>query len=483
MWSRPPETKPEAGGPGEVAKWWPDAWKPDEGLVGAPADARGVAVLEGIKPFKAQELARKLSSKTKKTPDEDRALAAAQAEIAGYVVALSRARVIVVHHDIVYAWVDVLRDWSPATLIIDELHAYQGYKSRRTDAVVSIAQVTRRRMGLTGTPMTSRPRDLHSVMNVLCPGRFGYFFAGDRQGVFARLFCGAFQETVGKGQHAKTVWNFDGASNLDEPDGKTAVTVEETLHHRLSYCMLRRVKSQVDDQLPPKTRQIVDVTIPSRHDVAPSMKMLEVGTGRELRRCLDLAADGKLKPVIDLVKAHLEEGEKVICFCYRRMFAEAVAAATGGLVIHGGIPQAKRDRRIAELRTQSGPGVICATIDTTSTGIDLSFASAAVVGELTWEPHELAQMEERLYKFGAGAGGTKSLIQYVIARGTGDELILRGVVSKLDLFERAIGPTGDRMKEDLGEKRQEDALAALTQTLLAMDQEVEKTGKRKRVRA
>ena len=475
VWARHPKTPPEAGGPGEIAKWWPDAWKPDSGgddTGSQGGDLDGVCVLESVKPFKAQETARKLGAKSKRTEDESRTFLTARAEIVMRASQLRHAKVIVCHYDILYAWVDVLREWGIATFIIDEVHAVSGWKSRRAAAVAEIAGISRRRIGLSGTPLTNRPRDLHNVLNILAPNRFGYFFAGERQGTFARLYCAAHQQTVGNGVNAKVVWNFDGNSNLDVPDGKAALTVQETLHARLQYMMLRRVKSQVDDQLPDKTRQIVDVAIPARHIVAPSMQMLTGGTpGKEMRRCLDLAADGKLKHVIELVRSHVEEGEKVLCFCYRRRFAEAVADAVGGSFVHGGVPQSKRDERIAKLRAQKGPGVLCATIDTTSTGIDLSFASVAVVAELTWEPHELAQMEERLYRFGAGEGKRKNIVQYVIARGTGDELILRGVVSKLDQFERAIGPTGDRMKEDLGAKRQEDALAALRKTLLTMADE------------
>ena len=250
--------------------------------------------------------------------------------------------------------------------------------------------------------------------------------------------------------------------------------------------MLRRLKKDVDPQLPSKTRQVVDVSIPARNVIAITQPMLGKGGG-ELRRCLDLAADGKLKSVVDLAASHLLEGEKVICFCYRRLFAERVADElisgpryasvrsigddedSRALVefVHGGLTQKERDKRIHRLRTHDGPGVLACTIDTTSTGIDLSFASVAVVGELTWEPHELAQLEERLYRFG---DDSKALIQYVIARGTGDELILRGVINKLDTFERVIGATGDAMKEELTRKK-EDGMRRLYAALAEMQKE------------
>ena len=361
--------------------------------------------------------------------------------------------------------------YSVQGLLAHNCHVLAGWQSRRSDALKELSEAAIRRIGLTGTLVTNKPRNLHNVLEVLAPNRFGYFFTGARPGCFAKVFCGSFQKTIGSGPEAKVVWDHSGRSNLDEPDGKAALTKEETLQARLKFLMLRRLKKDVDPQLPQKVRQIVDVSIPARHVIRVTAGMLAPGGG-ELRRCLDLAADGKLKSVVALVEGHVAEDEKVICFCYRRLFAERVAedvendCASNVLVrfVHGGLARKERDKRIHELREHKGPGVLACTIDTTSTGIDLSFSGVAVVGELSVEPHELAQLEERLYKYGVDA---KALIQYVIARGTGDELILRAVIDKLDTFERVIGETGDKMKEELSRKK-EDSMARLYAAMAEM---------------
>lgn len=485
VWGRP-ATAPE--GPGEIAKWWPEAWRGTGDLTGVALQKDlegvdwdpkrpGVVCLSTVKPFKAQTLIREVKDEADLSKDEKAELAKARAEIAAFAKKLEHAQVIICHYDIVYAWVDVLELWGVQTLILDEVHVCAGWQSRRSDALKELSTFASRRIGLSGTPVTNLPRNLHNVLDILAENRFGYFFTGERPGCFSRLFCGSFQKTIGIGQDQKVVWDHSGKSNLDKPDGKVAITKEETLHARLKYLMLRRLKKDVDPEIPQKVRQIVDVSIPARQIVHVTEHMLSAGSG-ELRRCLDLAADGKLRSVVDLVAAHVLEGEKIICFCYRRRFAESVAdelmtapryataRATDLKVefVHGGLTQKERDKRIHALRKHKGPGVLACTIDTTSTGIDLSFASVAVVGELTWEPHELVQLEERLYEFGKK---NKSLIQYVIARGTGDELILRAIISKLDSFEKLIGETGDQMKEELTTKK-EDPLKRLYKALAAM---------------
>lgn len=427
VWARRPDA-PE--GPGEIAKWWPDAWRVDPGVV----------VVEGVK----------------KTHPID-----------------TGAMVVVCHYDIAYAWKENLVLWGFKTLICDEVHLLMGYSSRRTKTVRSLAEFAARRIYLSGTPMTSRPRDLHPVLDTLCPGRFG-FFASETQDdpvkpvpTFSKLFCNAHKIIVGSGPEAKEVWDFKGASNLDTPDGRNVLTREETLSARLKYLMLRRVKSEVDNQLPPKDRQIVDVAVGAKAQIGVTGGLL-AQKGAGLRRALDLAADGKLKQVVKLLEGHILDGEKVIAFCYRRQFAEILATQlnkklenveTARVVwTHGGLTPKERDKRIHSVRTWEGSGALVSTIDTTSTGIDLSFCGVAVFCELTWEPHELIQAEERTYQFGKD---TKSFIQYVIARGTGDDLILRGIIQKLDDFEKAIGPVGDRMKEDLSARKGPSGLERL----------------------
>ena len=449
VWARSPDDPK----PGELAKWWPESW-------GSHND--GVVVLEGVALAKHQDLFRKLSEKKeeKRSAEEKQKLREADAILNDALKDLQQAKVVVIHDQIIYAWVEVLLRWGFEFLVIDEAHSMSGYDTRRSISAKKLAAAARYRLATTGTPMTSRPRDLHNVVDLLCPGRFGAFFRHERQdGTFSKVFCGSHQEIVGKGPEAKTVWNHNGKSNT------------ELLHRRLSRMMLRRTAKEVDTELPDKTRQVIDVRIPANKMVMPSMSNL--GDRRALRRVLDLTADAKLRPVLELLKSHLEEGLKVVAFCHRRVFAETLVSGSvkfgienlSSTYVHGDISQKERDRRIVKAEKHVGPFLFAATIESCSTAIDLSFADIIVFCELTWVPSDLSQAEERGYKFG---DGRKRLIQYVIARGTGDELILRAVISKLADFETIVGSTGDRMKEDLAGKKDPDA--ALKRLAAAMEE-------------
>jgi superfamily II DNA or RNA helicase len=383
------------------------------------------------------------------------------------------ADVVVIHYDIVHAWVDEIRAWAAddeapqsydnddeplaaegpgnLTVIFDEAHVLLNPASRRSKACHALAGAARGRIALTGTPPTERVRDLYNIVETISPGRFGEFFP------FGIRYAGGHKiDVAGPENTTKAVWNFDGKSNLKE------------LRKRLDWFCLRRTKREVLKELPALQRQIVDVEVPSKNRIATTARI--VGDKRQMRAALDSAADGKLKSVLDLVKSHLEAGQRVVVGTYRRAVCERIAATLGEVAptkfIHGGIPLTRRQKIIDELTRTEGACCLVANIDATSTGVDLTFAGVVVLAELVWEPRDLVQFEARVHRFGASET-EPVLVQYVIARGTGDELILQAVINKLDNFLDLVETdSGDGLKEAL--KGKDDGLARLAAALKKM---------------
>jgi len=322
---------------------------------------------------------------------------------------------VVCHYDILHAWADVIQKWAPEIVIFDECHFLMNPESRRTKAARSVSEKAEYVWGLSGTPMTNRPKDLWGVLSTICPQRFG-----DNFFPFGLRYCGAYKEQV---TPDKTVWKFDGSSNLTE------------LNARLKHFMLRRTKTDVALELPAKTRQVI------RCDVGgPKRKAVEAiipEKGAALRASLAAAADAKLEAhVLPLIQSHLEAGARVVVATYRKAVAEYIAKTCGGAFIHSGVSMARREAIIHELRQRDGASLLVGTIDSTSTGIDLSYADVGICAELTYEPHELLQWEARLHRYGQK---NLVLIQYPIAIGTTDELIADVVISKLSVLEESMG--------------------------------------------
>lgn len=352
--------------------------------------------------------------------------------------------VVICHYDILTAWAPKLQEWSPEIVIFDECHYLMNPETKRTKAAKLVSKDAEYVWGLSGTPMTNRPRDLWGILDTIVPDRFGSSFFN-----FGIRYCGAEKVQV---TPEKVVWNFDGRSRLPE------------LRERLQHIMLRRTKTDVALELPAKTRQAIRVDVGKAAKGGNNYYPEHPNKSGNMRAALAVAADGKLKDsAIPLIQEHLNAGSRVVAFTYRRAVAEYLARELGGALIHGGISQATREKTLRGLRTGDNTGtLLCATIDAASTGIDLSYADVAVFVELTYEPHELLQAEARLHRFGQK---DPVLIQYLIARGTADELVAEVVLSKLDALESTIGGFAETgMKSDLSEK-EEDIMAQLYKSL------------------
>lgn len=335
------------------------------------------------------------------------------------------AQICVINYDILDAWAAHLATWAPDVIIYDEAHALSNEKTKRSKAARAIP-ARNHTWALTGTPLTNRPKDLWNLVDTICPGRFGNFFA------YAKRYCNARKENV---TTTKAVWVFDGKSNLEE------------LGARLAHFMIRRLKSDVALELPPKTRQIVYCDASTGGPVRSNMSRVE------LRQWLDRSADAKLPQAKAMLSAYLEEGRKVVVFTHRKSVADWLAnqARLEGYeagVIHGDVCAARRHEILQYARDLPGhmPYLLCATIDSSATGIDMTFADLALFVELTWEPHELLQAEARLHRFGQA---NNVLIQYLIARGTGDEIVAQTVVNKLDTYATVVGDVGESLQADL----------------------------------
>lgn len=332
----------------------------------------------------------------------------------------------IINYDILHAWPELMG----VNVIFDEAHMLSNAESQRTKACKELAKRATYRWALTGTPLTNRVRDLYAIVDTISPGRFGSFFQ------YGVRYCAAHQEQV---TPIKRVWVFDGKSNLDE------------LSKRLEWFCLRRTKTDVGMQLPPKTRQVIWLDTPAR------AKHKAVGEPSKalLRAMLDKSADAKMGEVFSLVRSHLEAGSKITVFCYRRAVVEALVdyvkqEGFEGALIHGGIPVSRRSKSIGWLKDKQGGGMLACTIDSSATGIDLSFCDVGLFAECTWSPHELLQSEARIARYGQSK---PCLIQYVLAKGTVEELIAKVVIDRLELYGSVVGKVEDApdLKQDEGD--------------------------------
>lgn len=350
--------------------------------------------------------------------------------------------VLVVGYSNIAHWEKKLLDFN--SCVFDESHYAKSPAAQRTKAAVKIAKkipASGLVLCLTGTPVTNRPAEYASQLDIL--GKLNAF--GGLWG-FYRRYCGAFRDRFGQ-------WNISGHSNLDELNEKLR-----------GNCYIRRTKDQVLDDLPPVRHAPVYVTgspaqmveyqkaekdiveylverakqIASELGTSPGSAAVIARMKAEsnehlvrlsvLRR---LAAKAKMEAVHEFIESHMESGLKVVVAAHHRDVVDEISNKYGNLKIQGGM--LVDDVEDAKSRFQEEPcgtaPVIVLSIQAAKTGHTLTAAQDVLFVELPWTPADIDQTYSRCHRLGQQGSVTAT---YLLCQGTIDEYIY-------DLVERKRG--------------------------------------------
>lgn len=310
-----------------------------------------------------------------------------------------------------------------STIVLDELHYLASPKAQRSKAVREYVNKCRKHcypthvIGLTGTPMTARPRDLWHPLDVIYPNRFGHRFG------FEKRYCdGRWEEIRGL---EKPVWSADGQSNLDE------------LGRRLqSGVMLRRVKSEVLE-LPDRQRILLPVEMPVSARRALAKAAPSVGFDRDVGKLLSVVEEYKLAAAAELATDLRSQGRRPLILTLRRETAAKLGERLGAPVVTGAVVPGKRAAILA--------GAPCgvATVYSVTTGINLTEYDTVIFVGLDWVPSTLLQAEARIHRIGQDKS---VLFYYLIGLGTIDEIVQSRVLERLDAFSTVVGNAADEEK-------------------------------------
>jgi len=300
-------------------------------------------------------------------------------------------------------------------LVIDEIHYTSNARAARSRAVRTVAEKSRAKLiGLSGTPMTARVRDMWHPLSIVFPKRFGSYFN------FTQRYCAGYYDTDTVPD--KAFWVSDGSSN------------EEELAARLQHVMLRRDVSVLD--LPERNRILFPVEL-SRTGLAQVLEAARHATSdRDLSRVLAATEAHKLDAAVTLAKALMAEKRNVLVYTMLRSTANEIAERLGVPAATGAVNAAKRKKLLdSGLRPEGGGGAV-ATIYSVTTGIDLVGFDVALFVGLDHVPANLLQAEGRIHRMGQARGVT---IYYLVGLRTPDEVIRQRVIQRLGYYARIVG--------------------------------------------
>ncbi|QRK08188.1 DEAD/DEAH box helicase [Archangium violaceum] len=328
-------------------------------------------------------------------------------------------------------------------VILDEAQNIKNADSATAQACKSLPSDTR--LALTGTPLENRLSELWSLFDFLMPG-----FLGSAEG-----FSDRFEQPI-------------------QVANDTAV--RDRLRRRIQPFILRRLKTEVAKDLPPKTESVAwcemepgqaalyrEVLEESRRKVNESIEKMGFKRSRvsilaalmRLRQvCCDprllkmppgtlLPGSAKLERFGQLVDDLVAEGHRALVFS---QFTEMLELLKGEAERRGlsylYLDGRTKDRmgKVDEFNRPDGPPLFFISLKAGGTGLNLTAADYVIHYDPWWNPAVEDQATDRTHRIGQ----TRAVISYkLITRGTVEEKILSLQKRKKDLAAGVLSADAD----------------------------------------
>ena len=341
------------------------------------------------------------------------------------------------------------RQW--ATLVLDEAQAIKNYQTKRFQSVTDLGADFR--LATTGTPIENNLDELWTLFHFLNPGLLG------TRDIFTKRFAGPIESGSDPRARAR-------------------------LRDVVRPFILRRLKSEVLHELPPRT----EITL--RIELEPEEKALYESLRRKaaerfenekekkdtlavlaelmkLRRLCchpDLVVPGanveasKLDAFRELVAELLENGHKALVFSQFVDVLDILREQLDNMgvsyqYLDGSTPQKERAKRVADFQNGQGD-LFLISLKAGGTGLNLTAADFVIHYDPWWNPAVEDQASDRAYRMGQ----TRPVTVYrLVARGTIEEKIVELHRSKRDLASSLLEGT------DTDTRLDSDQLIALLQ--------------------
>ncbi|XP_048735505.2 DNA annealing helicase and endonuclease ZRANB3-like [Ostrea edulis] len=362
---------------------------------------------------------------------------------------------------------EALTNQSFQVVIVDESHYIRNIKTASCKAISPLIRSANRRILLSGTPSLSKPVELFSQIDAICPNTFGSWWT------YTAHFCDARIQYIGKIRKR----NVDGASNLEELQKK----LKDVL-------MIRRMKDDVLTQLPAKQRQQILFQLKDSpvtksiektfHELKSSMKKDHCQVDNVYRMATSDGFSGNTLSLIQKLYQLSGEAkigaarEYVAMLCDSKNLKFLVFAYHHAMM--NGLQQTLMDHNVKFIRIdgdtkpsdrqlyvqqfQSDPDTRVAILSILAAGVGLTFTKATLVvfAEMYWTPGVLIQCEDRAHRIGQTSCVS---VHYLVAKDTMDEWVWSAVCRKTIVTTTTLNGQKQVMQADKGNKYQVDLLS------------------------
>jgi SWI/SNF-related matrix-associated actin-dependent regulator 1 of chromatin subfamily A len=310
-----------------------------------------------------------------------------------------KSKILIINYEILEAYEKYFKQIKINALILDECHYIKNsqkdkktkkYKTKRTNAVHEIRKKIPHVLALSGTPITNRPLEIFSVLNLLRKDLFSSRWR------FARRYCDAKHNGFG--------WDYSGASHISELNK----ILKETL-------MIRRLKKDVHLDLPEKLPlAIVYVQLPNMKEYIQARDNFATWYFEEneekkpaealvkMEQLKQLIIQGKKYLILEWIDNFLESGKKLIVFATHHEILDFLFEKYESIAVKvdGRTKNHMRQTYVDLFQNNSNIKIFFGNIQAAGVGITLTAASDTLHVELPWTPGELDQNIDRVHRIG-----------------------------------------------------------------------------------
>ena len=278
-------------------------------------------------------------------------------------------------------------------VIADEAHRLANSKTGRTKAFKKLCINKSKVIFVTGTPIEDGPINFYTMLSILKPDLFGNWM------YYIRRYCNAKNNGFG--------WDYSGASNTTE------------LYKKIKPFMIRRLKSEVEKELPDKTRIIVPLEMKNRSEydkaetdfiqwvktnVKNVSKTLRAQALTKMAILERIAIKEVLNEVILWIDDYLSNGDSLVVGVVHRDVNNKLYSKfkKTSVQIIGGMGDKKFE---ISQKFQNDPNINLAVcnMESAGEGLDLYKAPATLSVETMWNPAKQNQFEGRVHRIGQKA--------------------------------------------------------------------------------
>jgi len=335
---------------------------------------------------------------------------------------------------------DDLRSLSFEIAIFDEIQIAKNHNSQTHLALRKLT--SRMRLGLTGTPIENRLRELKALFDVVLPS----YLPGDA--IFRELFINPIernQDAEKKGLLTRLIKPFilrrkksevltDLPEKIEEISYCDLSAEQKELYHSVALQMRSTVYEDLRDATKPVSYVHVFSALSTLKQICdhPSLHLGDI-------KSYTSHSSGKWDLFVELLNEAHDSGQKVVVFSqYLDMLAIIESYLKKRGIGFASIKGSTRDRpqQLRQFRENPDCEVFVASLLAAGVGIDLTVASVVIHYDRWWNPAKENQATDRVHRIGQNRGVQ---VFKLVTKNTIEEHIHAIIEKKKNLLEELIG--------------------------------------------